>query len=196
MFLTIRASCSCWDNFCSRSWKTWEENRTAVNKLESVRAISALYLLSSRAWMKLEGNSRAHVVQSMPKAGMTLVALLTLYTCLVQVHNRKPLSYSLRWPSSIYWTRSVIFLSSVPLSMKCRGKHLNGLQELGTERNTNVHFNITINVGGFSIKNSNYLGLCCRLPSCFPSFHFTGKHLLLLAIRLVLQPGNALLKPK
>lgn len=45
--------------------------------------------------MKSEGNSGGHVVQSMHKAGMTLVCTFTpglvssLYTCLVQVHNKK-----------------------------------------------------------------------------------------------------------
>lgn len=66
-------------------------------------------------------------------------------------------------------------------------------EELGRERNTNLHFNIIVYVGlvFFPTKKPNYLGLCCRLISCFPSFHFSGESRLLLAIRLVLQQGNA-----
>lgn len=43
MFLTITASCSCWENFCSRSWKTRDDKRTAMIYLELLKAAFPLY---------------------------------------------------------------------------------------------------------------------------------------------------------
>lgn len=63
---------------------------------------------------------------------------------------------SIKCPS-IDKAKSLIFLSFIPLSVKCKDGHLDGLEELGIKRNTNVHFIIMVNTYFFGWGEATFI---------------------------------------